>query len=147
MQDEYQILAPKSDEDFRKYYDFRHLILRKPWDMPPGSEKDKLEEQSIHRMIVDKNDNVVAVGRIHFNGETEAQSRYIATADSCRGKGLGTKLMQELEKVAREGGAKEMMVDSRETAVDFYLKNGYKITKDSNTMIRDIKHKEMRKVL
>ena len=147
MQDEYQTLSPNSDEDFKKYYEFRHLILRKPLNMPPGSEKDTIEEQSVHRMIVDRNNNVLAVSRVHFNDATEAQTKYIAIADCYRGKGLGTNIMQELEKVARERGAKEMMVDCRETVVDFYLKIGYRIARDSNTVIGGIKHKEMRKTL
>ena len=147
MQSQYQLKTPETPQEFEEYYNVRYEVLRKPWNQPKGSEKDDLEEKSIHRMFVDENNKVVANARMHFNNDKEAQVRYLAVSETCRGAGLGTKLMEEMEKVAKEKGAEEMLVVSRETAIPFYLKNGYNVTKDSHTLFGEIKHKEMRKAL
>jgi len=147
MQHQYQLKAPETPQEFEDYYNLRYDILRKPWNQPKGSEKDELEDKSIHRMFVDENNKVVAMGRLHFNTEKEAQVRYLAVDELCRKAGLGAKLMQELEKIAKEKGAEEVVVISREIAIPFYLKIGYKIIKDSHTLFGEIKHKEMRKSL
>ena len=44
------IKQPKTDRDFQDYYDLRWRILRLAHDQPRGSEKDDLEELSIHLM-------------------------------------------------------------------------------------------------
>ncbi len=41
------------------------------------------------------------------------------------GKGVGTKLVKELEKIARSMGAKELSMDSSITAEPFYRSHGY----------------------
>ena len=147
MQSEYQLKAPETEEEYRKYYEFRYNLLRKPWDQPVGSEKDEMEDQSFHRMIVDKDGIVVGVGRLHFNTEKESQIRYLAVNENIRNQGFGSKIVAELEKIAQEKGAKEVMLVSREGALDFYARRGYRITKDAKTLFGTIKHKEMRKVL
>lgn len=147
MQSEYHVKAPETEEEYRKYYEFRYNLLRKPWDQPVGSEKDELEDKADHCMIIDKDGNVVGVGRLHFNTEKEAQVRYLAVDESIRNQGLGSKIMTELERIAKEKGAEEVMLVSREGALDFYAKKGYRITKDAKTLFGTIKHKEMRKTV
>ena len=67
------IIEPKSSEEFRKYYNLRYEILRKPWGQQIGSERDERETTSIHRMIInDKTDEVLAVGRLQYNSIDEA---------------------------------------------------------------------------
>lgn len=46
------VKQPKTKEDFEKYYDLRYRILRKPWNQPRGSEKDELEKESFHIMVL-----------------------------------------------------------------------------------------------
>ena len=142
---QYKVKTPENEQEFLDYYAFRHKILREPWNQPPGSEKDELENISVHRMIVDENNVIVAVGRLHMNTEAEAQIRYVAVDETRRKAGLGSMLLRDLEKYAQEGKAKEIMLVSREGALDFYIKNGYKIIKDAYTLFGTIKHKEMRK--
>lgn len=145
MQSKYQLKTPETEQEFLDYYNLRHKVLRAPWNQPPGSEKDELEDVSVHRMIVDENNVVVACGRLQFNSESEAQVRYLAVDDSCQGAGLGSMLLKDLETFAHEKKSKEIMLISRENALKFYEKNGYKIIKDAYTLFGTIKHKEMRK--
>ena len=142
------IIEPKTSEEFRKYYNLRYEILRKPWGQTLGSERDEGEETSIHRMIIDeKTGEALAVGRIQFNSIDEAQIRYMAVSDDLQGRGLGSKIISALEDVARENGNKWMILSARENALEFYKNNGYKIVKKTHLLFGKIQHWLMRKEL
>ena len=142
------IIEPKSSEDFRKYFNLRYEILRKPWGQPIGSEKDKEEDTSIHRMIInEKTGQVLAVGRIQFNSIDEAQIRYMAVSHDLQGEGLGSRIISALEKVAIINGKKWMILSARENAIQFYKNNGYKIVKKTYLLFDKIQHWLMRKKL
>ncbi|WP_455369357.1 GNAT family N-acetyltransferase [[Eubacterium] cellulosolvens] len=140
------ILQPKNQIDIEKYYDLRWRILRKPWNQPRGSEKDPLEDESIHLMAcMDK--KIVGVGRLHFNSDIEAQIRYMAVALNFQKKGIGTLLLRELEKIAKSKGAHHVILNGRDTALQFYQKNGYTILNKAHTIFGIIEHWKMRKNL
>jgi ribosomal protein S18 acetylase RimI-like enzyme len=56
-------------------------------------------------------------------------------------------ILTELERRAIDKGAKFIMLNSRETAVKFYEKHGYKILRQAHTLFGSIPHFEMRKEL
>ena len=41
-----KIIEPTTSEEFKKYYNLRYEILRKPWGQPQGSEIDDGDETS-----------------------------------------------------------------------------------------------------
>ena len=142
------IIEPKSSEEFRKYYNLRYEILRKPWGQPIGSERDEKEETSIHRMIIDeKTGKVLAVGRLQFNSIDEAQIRYMAVLDDFQGQGLGSQIISTMEDVAQRNGNKWMILSARENALQFYNNNGYVIVKKTHLLFNKIQHWLMRKEL
>ena len=142
------IIEPKSNDEFRKYYNLRYEVLRKPWGQPLGSERDKDEEISIHRMIIDeKTGEALAVGRLQFNSKDEAQIRYMAVANGYQGKGLGSQIISALENIARRNSNKWMILSARGNALQFYKNNGYKIVKKTHLLFNDIQHWLMRKML
>jgi len=59
----YKIETPETDAEFDAYFEFRWLMLRKPWNFPQGSEKDEYEQVSEHRMIRNNKGEVIAIGR------------------------------------------------------------------------------------
>ena len=143
-----KIIEPKSSEEFKKYYNLRYAVLRKPWEQPLGSERDEIEETSIHRMIVDENlGDALAVGRLQFNSTHEAQIRYMAVADEFQGKGLGSQIILALEEVARGKGIQRIILSARENALQFYKSNGYEIVKKAHLLFGDIQHWLMEKEL
>jgi ribosomal protein S18 acetylase RimI-like enzyme len=141
------ITQPQTSGEYEKYYDLRWRILRAPWNQPKGSEKDDKEEKAIHVMICENEGIPVGVGRAHFNTDNEAQIRYMAVEENQRGKGIGALVLGELEKRAKEKGARFVMLNARDTAIKFYEKHGYKIIKEAHTLFGSIPHSEMRKVL
>ena len=140
------IIEPKSSEEFRKYYNLRYEILRKPWGQPIGSERDEKEETSIHRMIIDeKTGEVLAVGRLQFNSKDEGQIRYMAVSDDFQGQGLGSQIISTLENVARKNGNQWMILSARKNALQFYKNNGYEIVKKTHLLFGEIQHWLMQK--
>ncbi len=141
-----EVRSPKTKREFEKYYDLRWKILRAPWNQPRGSEKDNLEDVSILMMVYDK-ERVLSVGRAHFNSPQEAQVRYMATEEGYQGRGLGGKVLEELEKRVKEKKAERIVLNSRESAIHFYEKHGYRVVGEAPKMFNSLKHKKMRKDL
>ena len=141
-----QIEEPLTNEDFEKYYDLRWRILREPWNQPRGSERDDREDGAIH-IIARTEDQIIAVGRVNFKSDAEAQVRYMAVESKHQGRGVGRLLLRELEKKAREKGAKYIMLNARENAAAFYEKNGYKKIDKAPTLFGCVEHWKMLKDL
>ena len=143
-----KIIEPTTSEEFKKYYNLRYEVLRKPWGQPLGSERDERDEISIHRMIIDEEKgNALAVGRLQFNSTHEAQIRYMAVADDLQGKGLGSQIISALEDVARGKGIQRIILSARENALQFYKNNGYNIMKKTHLLFGEIQHWLMGKEL
>ena len=146
MSDNINIITPATEFEISKYYEIRFLELRKPWEQPVGSEKDSIEDNCVHRMIM-CNDNYIGVGRLQDNGKEQAQIRYMAIKNKYQNQGFGKLLIFDLEKIAKERGAKEIILQSREIAVKFYQKLGYITEKKTYLLFNDIQHFLMKKIL
>tara|TARA_Y100001970_G_C13480972_1_gene484339 strand:+ start:81 stop:521 length:441 start_codon:yes stop_codon:yes gene_type:complete len=143
-----KIIEPRTNEEFIKYYLVRYEVLRKPWGQSIGSEKDESDKDSIHRMIIDPiSENALAVGRLQFNSDDEAQIRYMAVHEKAQGKGLGTQLIRELEAIALSKDVRWIILQARENALSFYENNGYKVIKKTHLLFDRIQHWMMKKKL
>ena len=146
MNNQYKTKIPNSKQDFEKYYYLRWKILRKPYGKELGTETDEFENSAFHQMIVDSENNVIAVGRIHFLIERNiAQIRYMAVDNNHIKEGLGTKILTCLEVYASNNKIDKIILHSRETANDFYIKNGYKKIKKTHMLYNEIQHWLMEK--
>ena len=121
----YSIKSPENEEEWDSYLLFRWEILRKPLGMSKDSLADSIEDESFHLMGIDEEKNVIASGRVHFNSENEAQIRYMAVDENFKRKGVGTKIVKELEKYSLSKGKVSMILNARENAISFYLSLGY----------------------
>ena len=123
---------------------FRWEVLRKPLGMTKESLSDSIEDKSFHLMGIDAEKIVIASGRVHFNSENEAQIRYMAVDDRFKRRGIGSEIVDKLERYATSKGAEIMVLNAREDAISFYSSLGYKevCPYHSDT---GIPHKTMRK--
>jgi N-acetylglutamate synthase-like GNAT family acetyltransferase len=87
----------------------------------------------------------IGVGRAHFISEDEAQIRSISVEPNWEGKGIGTIVLKELEKIVTAKGAKRIIIHARNNAVEFYKKNGYHSVEESYTLFGVIPHTLMEK--
>lgn len=130
---------PRTSEEWRAYYNLRWQVLRAPWQQPRGSEKDELDDEALHHMIID-NQQVIAVGRVHFIDAHTAQIRYMAVDPEYEKRGYGKQLLLSLEKSVKENNIHEIILHARESVTGFYEKQGYIIIKPSHTLFKKIKH-------
>ena len=142
----YKIVSPSSIIEFKNYYYFRWFYLRKPLNQKQGTEKDNLESQSIHKMIIYEN-KIIAVGRVHKILKFKYQIRYFAVDKKFRRKNIGSLLMESLEKEIRNMGGRFIVLNSRENAIDFYKALNYSIIKKTNLLYGKIQHYEMLKII
>jgi thioesterase domain-containing protein len=143
---QWQLITPTTEAQWQAYYHLRHLVLRAPWQQPMGSERDDLETTAHHRMILDAQGAVLAVGRLHLVDAATAQVRYMAVAAEARGGGFGALMLHTLEQQAVLLGAKKVILNARDTAVGFYKKSGYQLGAEQSALF-GIPHWQMTKAL
>ena len=140
----YSIKSPESTEEWESYLLFRWEVLRKPLGMTKESLSDSIEDKSFHLMGIDAEKNVIASGRVHFNSENEAQIRYMAVDDRFKRRGIGSEIVDKLERYAASKGAEIMVLNAREEAISFYSSLGYEEVCPYHSGT-GIPHKTMRK--
>ena len=140
-----QIINPQSIEDLNAYYQLRWKILRKPLGFEEGSEKDNLEDISVHRAIK-KDNELIAVGRLHFIDGKTSQIRYMGVEEGFQKKGLGKLMVDEFEKVSMRRNILKIILYSRESAIKFYEKLGFTTIKKAHRL-KGVQHFLMEKNL
>jgi len=55
-----------------------------------------------------------------------------------QGQGIGGRILEELEQRARSAGARRIVLNARNRAVDFYRQHGYSITHESEVLFNAI---------
>ena len=142
-----QISKPETPEQWGEYFDLRWRILRAPWDQPRGSEKDEFDEIADHVAVRDQEGRLLGVGRLHLNNEKEAQIRYMATEEDCRGLGVGQAIIIKLEELARARGVERIVLNARDNVIGFYQRFGYTVIGPGPTLFGKVKHSKMEKRL
>ena len=141
------LVTPDDPELWEKYLGLRYSVLRKPWGQSRQSTTDPGEDRSLHLLIVDQQQQALASGRLEFVDHTLAKIRSMAVRDDAQGQGWGRIIIEQLEKLARERGLKELVMDAREPALGFYLKLGYRDLGPSYLLFGQIPHRKMGKLL
>ena len=135
--------SPASEKEFSDYFCFRWKQLRKPLNLPIGSEQDEFEDQAFH-MAAYEDETIIGVGRLHLEENKTARIRYMAVHDQYQNQGIGGQILKKLEEIAKNKQLKACWLYAREGAIKFYLKNGYKIDGEANSGL-SIKHERMEK--
>ena len=143
----FKIITPSTEQELQVYYHTRWEVLRKPWGQPPGTERSNTDDDPIHRMIVGDNEEIYAVGRIHFNSLEQSQIRYMGVTSNKRRGGWGSVMLMDLENIAVKNNCNEVILQSRDYAIPFYEANGYVIIKKTYLLFGEIQHYLMKKSL
>ena len=139
------VRPPRTSEEFERYRDLRWKILRAPYNKPKITEQDDVGTEDYPIMVCEVDGIPIGVGRAHFISEDEAQIRSISVEEDWSGKGIGSIVLKELEKIVTEKGAKRIIIHARNNAIEFYQKNGYKTVEPSYTLFGEIEHTLMEK--
>ena len=92
---------PKTPEEFQRYRDLRWKILRAPHNQPRISEQDDAGTKDYPIMVCEIDGIPIGVGRAHFISKDEAQIRSISVEQEWEVKGIGSIVLNELEKIVK----------------------------------------------
>src|SRR5687768_9423976 len=93
----YRIIIPQTTTELEKYYKLRFEILRKQWGQEESTTRDEFENESLHVLVLDENENAIATGRLQFTPAGEGQIRSMAVSDEYQDKGIGSEVLKFLE--------------------------------------------------
>jgi len=104
----------------------RNEILRKPLGQSLFDEDRSAEAHDFH--VAAYIDGVMTgILLLTPRAPGTVQMRQVAVAREAQGTGLGSQIVRFCEELAAREGFTLMMLHARETAVNFYLKNGYRV--------------------
>ena len=146
MKNNFEIRSPSTKEEWKNYENFRWEVLRKPLKMSHIPLQDNFEEISIHLMGITLKQKVIACGRFHLNNPNQGQIRYMGVSKNYRRLGIGSKIVKELEKLAMNHGANNILLNARNNIVDFYKSLNYEVIGPYTSDIQ-IPHSTMKKNL
>ncbi|MCB1866138.1 MAG: GNAT family N-acetyltransferase [Chromatiales bacterium] len=147
MADAPTIREPGTPAEWSAYYALRWQVLRQPWKQSPGSERDEDDAEAWHRAAFDVAGTLVGCARLHRRADGQAQVRYMAVAESGRGRGVGGMLLAELERVAGGQGFTSIVLEARTNAVGFYARAGYHDDGPGHRLFGEIEHRVMKKTI
>lgn len=104
----------------------RTEILRKPLGLKFEINDIVKEINSMHFGVFDISNNIIACLVLQPFGNT-LKLRQMAVFEKMQGKGVGSKLIVEVEEFITLQGFSSIYLHSRESAIGFYKKLGYKI--------------------
>lgn len=111
-------------QEYVKSVRLREEILRKPFGLTFLPDELESEKNHIHISGLIHND-VCATAMLVSEGDMFRMQR-VAVNETIQSRGIGSALLKYCEEYARKSGVRAIYCHARNTAVSFYLKNGYR---------------------
>lgn len=118
-------LITTGDSTYLKEKLLRWEVLNKPLGLPPGSEVFPEEEESLHLVALEKRQ---VIGCVLFHPESKESGRLyqLAVSQEYRGQGFGRQMVTALEKELVKRGVREVHLQAKDEAVEFYRSLGFR---------------------
>jgi ribosomal protein S18 acetylase RimI-like enzyme len=113
--------------EYRLECGLRNEVLRKPLGLSLTVEELAREEDQLHFGLFEPDGDLVACVVAVKLSPTDARIRQMAVSPTHQRKGLGKRLMNELEANLRSRGFTNLVLHARASAVGFYETLGYTI--------------------
>lgn len=135
------------DSRYAAELDLRYRVLRAPLGLSRQQTLSPFEDQSLHMLAVDCDDDVV-VGCVLFRPLAPRQGRLyqMAVEPDKQRRGIGAQLVAALEAAVARRGFDEVVLHARAAAVGFYERAGYVVDGDPFVEV-GIPHVKMRKLI
>jgi len=139
----YTIKTTNWNKDKAPLSEIRHRVFIEEQNVPEDLEWDEYDEQCIHVLVTDTQNNPIACGRIKPDGHIGR----MAVLKEHRNTGIGTAILKKLLESAEENNEiTKVYLHAQTTAIPFYEKQGFKTCSDE-FMDANIPHKTMEKHL
>ena len=135
-----EVRPPKTKKEWNDYYYLRWKVLRSKFSDNIDSAKDEIEDESFHIIAINTNLKILGVGRIHELDKETSQIRYMAVEQESRNSNIGTLILKSLISHAIEKKNKQIILHARENAINFYLKNGFKLRQKTHILFGEVQH-------
>ena len=116
--------------EYRFECDLRHAVLREPLGLSFTAEELATEQDQLHFGLFEPEDNLIACVVAVRLLPTDARIRQMAVSPAHQRRGLGRRLMNELEAHLRSRGLTHLVLHARASAVEFYEKLEYAVVGD-----------------
>ncbi len=119
-----RIVTNPTPEEMQQAFDLRIRVFVHEQAVPLEEEFDGLDDQAAHVIIFDEADRAVGTGRMLIRDQVAKMQRITVDA-SCRGQGVGRQVMEGLEALAMDAGARIARLDAQTRVIGFYESLGY----------------------
>lgn len=141
---EFKVIDYKS-KDYNQMVELRHRILREPINSVATPEE--LAEDEFHVLLgafyLNEGGIVACCFLSHLDHET-LRLHQMAVDTYYQGRGLGREMLNYAERISQLRGYQRINLHARETAIDFYKKQGFMVVSDPFIEV-GISHVEMTK--
>lgn len=131
--------------EYKDEVELRDKILREPLGLTFTAEQLKSEENEYH-LGAYLSGKLIGCLLLKPIDNSTVKMRQVAVDETIQGKGVGKKLVEFSEQFAFGKGYSEIILNARDTAVQFYLKMGYKVIGEMFIEVT-IPHYKMQKTL
>lgn len=130
--------------ELRQCFGIRAIVFWEGQKIPCAIDIDGMDEQAIH-VLAKVAEEPVATARLRLLDGAFKVER-IAVRPSFRGQGLGHRLMEYIDEVARVKGIAKLRLNAQAHLEDFYASHGYETVGEPFTEA-EILHVSMKKAL
>ena len=107
----------------------RREVFVEEQGVPPDREIDEYEDEATHLLAL-RDGTPVGTARLRALDETTGKVERVAVREAFRGEGLGRRLMDRVESLARERGFDSLVLHSQTQVEGFYEALDYRTTSD-----------------
>jgi predicted GNAT family N-acyltransferase len=118
--------VPYGSQEYDATVELRRAVLRRPLGLDFTEEQLAAEKDDVHFAFLHA-DEALACLVFTPKGDGVLKMRQVAVREDLQGQGLGRQLVETSEAWARANGYKRIVLHARDTAVPFYLAQGYAI--------------------
>ncbi|CAE7337273.1 unnamed protein product [Symbiodinium necroappetens] len=125
---EYTVRLAATAEEVANCQSLRREVFVQEQKLPAEAEEDGLDPDALHIMCTEDS-QLIATGRVLITGhecESRAVLARVAVKADHRGRGLGSRIVQELETLARSRGASHASLTPHHYLERFYSRMGYR---------------------
>jgi hypothetical protein len=133
-------------EDYERERRLRDEVLRRPLGLSLHDEDPAGESHQLHFGLFQPAHELVACVIAVPLSASEARIRQMAVSPAHQGRGLGRRLLDEVERDLRARGFRHLQLSARSSAVGFYEKQGYRVVGDEYVSVT-VPHFKMVKAL
>ncbi len=114
----------KNQDDLWQVLDIRRKVFVQEQHIPAEREQDGHDPEALHVLALIKK-SAIATGRLLPAAGGEATMARIAVLPEYRGQGIGVRVVQQLENMARAVGVHHLVLTPHEYLESFYDRLGY----------------------